>query len=48
MTDARTMTESLGGDWFRSYGTAPCPVCQQAGRKEQDRKSTRLNSSHVP
>jgi len=36
MTDARTMTESLGGDWFRSYGTAPCPVCQQAGRKEQN------------
>ena len=36
MTDARTMTEALGGDWFRSYGTAPCPVCQQAGRKEQN------------
>jgi hypothetical protein len=36
MTDARTMTDALGGNWFRSYGTAPCPVCQQAGRKEQN------------
>ena len=36
MTDARTMTESLGGDWFRSYGTAPCPVCQPGGQTGQN------------
>ncbi|KNX39819.1 hypothetical protein ROTO_36470 [Roseovarius tolerans] len=36
MTDARTMTELLGGDWFRSYGTAPCPVCQPGGQTGQN------------
>jgi len=36
MTGARTMTELLGGDWFRSYGTAPCPVCQPGGQTGQN------------
>lgn len=36
MTDARTITESLGGRWHGRYGTAPCPICQPEGRKGQD------------
>jgi len=36
MTDARTLTKALGGRWWRSYGSAPCPVCQPEGRKDQD------------
>ncbi|MEO0923624.1 MAG: hypothetical protein AAFY09_12770 [Pseudomonadota bacterium] len=26
--DPRTLTVDLGGRWYRSYGAAPCPVCQ--------------------
>ena len=36
MSDARTITQSLGGKWHRRYGVAPCPVCQPEGRKGQD------------
>jgi hypothetical protein len=36
MTDARTLTIALGGRWWRSYGSAPCPVCQPERRKDQD------------
>lgn len=36
MTDARTLTLDLGGKWYRSYGAAPCPVCQMEGRKQQN------------
>ncbi|OWU70505.1 DUF7146 domain-containing protein [Marinibacterium profundimaris] len=35
MTDARDLTLTLGGRWYRSYGTAPCPVCQPEGKKTQ-------------
>ncbi|MAC77571.1 MAG: hypothetical protein CML66_05860 [Rhodobacteraceae bacterium] len=35
MMDARTLTMDLGGRWYRSYGTAPCPVCQPEGKKAQ-------------
>lgn len=35
MTDARELTEALGGHWHRSYGTAPCPVCQPERRADQ-------------
>ena len=35
MTDARTITLSLGGRWHGSYGAAPCPVCQPEGRRGQ-------------
>ncbi|MDD9728311.1 hypothetical protein PVW46_00155 [Mameliella sp. AT18] len=30
------MTNRLGGKWLRTYGTAPCPVCQPEGRKDQN------------
>lgn len=36
MTDARDMTRALGGRWHGRYGVAPCPVCQPAGRREQN------------
>jgi hypothetical protein len=36
MTDAHTLTTMLGGKWHRSYGAAPCPVCQSSRRKDQN------------
>ncbi|NHM17655.1 toprim domain-containing protein [Tritonibacter mobilis] len=36
MTDARTLTQDLGGKWYRSYGAAPCPVCQPSRRMGQN------------
>jgi hypothetical protein len=36
MTDARALTLSLRGKWYGRYGCAPCPVCQQDGRKAQN------------
>ena len=35
MIDANELTQTLGGRWYRRYGTAPCPVCQPDGRKGQ-------------
>ncbi|MHA7865877.1 MAG: DUF7146 domain-containing protein [Salipiger thiooxidans] len=35
MTDARELTKTLRGKWYRSYGVAPCPVCQPEGHKGQ-------------
>ena len=36
MMDARTLTMTLGGRWWRGYGSAPCPVCQPERRKGQN------------
>lgn len=36
MSDARTLTLALRGKWYRSYGAAPCPVCQPEGSKGQN------------
>ena len=36
MTDARDLTQSLGGKWYRKYGAAPCPVCQPERNKHQN------------
>ena len=36
MTDAKQITLDLGGKWLRSYGTAPCPICQPERRKGQN------------
>lgn len=33
--DPRQITTALGGRWHRSYGVAPCPICQPERRKEQ-------------
>ncbi|MBI6629740.1 toprim domain-containing protein [Pontibaca sp. S1109L] len=34
--DAKHLTRDLRGKWYRSYGAAPCPVCQNEGRKGQN------------
>src|SRR6056297_2871697 len=36
MTNANDLTGFLGGRWYGSYGTAPCPVCQPQKRNEQN------------
>jgi hypothetical protein len=36
MTDAKTLTEELGGKWYRIYGVGPCPCCQPERRRDQD------------
>lgn len=36
MSDARDLTQALGGRWYRRYGAAPCPVCQSQRHKRQN------------
>lgn len=36
MSDARDLTQTLGGKWYRNYGAAPCPVCQPEREKQQN------------
>ncbi len=36
MTDARQITQSIGGAWHGRYGVAPCPICQPEGRQTQN------------
>jgi len=36
MSDAKDVTRALGGKWYRSYGAAPCPVCQPSRKKGQN------------
>lgn len=36
MTDARNISQALGGKWHGSYGAAPCPVCQPERRRNQN------------
>lgn len=36
MTNARDLTNALGGKWYRKYGAAPCPVCQPEKDKHQN------------
>ena len=36
MIDPANLSRNLGGEWYRSYGTAPCPVCQTERRKDQN------------
>ncbi|MEM8626144.1 MAG: toprim domain-containing protein [Pseudomonadota bacterium] len=35
MCDARGITHVLGGRWSGRAGSAPCPICQPQGRKDQ-------------
>ena len=35
MSDAQTLTQSLGGEWRGQSGLAPCPVCQIERRADQ-------------
>lgn len=34
--DPTQLTHDLGGKWYTTYGTAPCPVCQPQRRKDQN------------
>lgn len=34
--DPARLSADAGGRWHRSYGVAPCPVCQSARRKDQN------------
>lgn len=34
--NAERITLALRGNWYRSYGTAPCPICQPEARKGQN------------
>ena len=36
MIDALEITRSLGGKWYRTYGAAPCPICQSGREKAQN------------
>lgn len=36
MCEARQLTQQLRGRWHGQYGTAPCPICQVQGRKDQN------------
>ena len=35
MTEAQTLTQTLGGEWRGHSGLAPCPVCQTERRPDQ-------------
>jgi hypothetical protein len=35
MMEAQQLNETLGGKWFGSYGSAPCPVYQPERRRDQ-------------
>ena len=39
--NAKTITTSLGGKWHGVSGNEPCPICQQAGRRDQTALSIR-------
>ena len=41
MTDARTLTLSLGGKWYGRYGLTACPCCQPERRRDQAALSIR-------
>lgn len=36
MTLAMQLTKFLGGQWYQSYGTVACPVCQPERRRDQN------------
>jgi hypothetical protein len=36
IVDPASLSRDLGGKWHRSYGVAPCPVCQPQKRKDQN------------
>lgn len=47
MTDARSLTQTLGGTWYRYYGKAPCPVCQPERRNSQGALTLTDGDTHL-
>lgn len=45
--DPAQLTHDLGGQWHRSYGVAPCPVCQADRRKDQNALTIRTDGERL-
>ena len=45
--DPRAITTNLGGKWYRSYGVAPCPVCQSERRRDQNALSIKCEGEKL-
>jgi hypothetical protein len=45
--DPAQLAADLGGTWHRHYGVAPCPVCQQQGRKDQNALTINLKDEKL-
>lgn len=46
VVDPRQLTQDLGGKWAQSYGTAPCPICQDR-RKDQNALTIRTEGDRL-
>jgi hypothetical protein len=47
MPTAETLTHEIGGIWYGTYGSAPCPVCQTERRLDQRALSLRNDGSRL-
>ena len=47
MIDPAKLTRDLVGHWHRSYGVAPCPVCQSERRKDQNALTIRTDGDRL-
>lgn len=45
--DPARLCAELGGKWHRSYGVAPCPVCQPERRKDQNALTIRADGGRL-
>ena len=45
--DPAKLADDLGGKWHRSYGVAPCPVCQSDRRKDQNALTINLKEGRL-
>ena len=41
------LSTDLGGKWYGSYGTAPCPICQPERRKDQNALGVNVKDSRL-
>ena len=47
MSEAKDIVQALGGDWRISSGSAPCPICQPEGRRDQRGLSVRASGGRT-
>lgn len=47
MIDPAQLTKDLGGTWMRSYGSAPCPICQPESRRHQNALTIAQNDGRL-